>query len=70
LIFLDTNIVSESLRKSPNEAVSAWLVLHDAERVLPKGPIAEIAFGIAGIRPDQGAARLDQGLSTSQVLVP
>ncbi|RUM06087.1 type II toxin-antitoxin system VapC family toxin [Rhizobium chutanense] len=63
MIFLDTNIVSESLRKSPDQAVIAWLVRHDAELALPTVTIAEIAFGIQKIRPDQRADRLEQGLS-------
>ena len=63
MIFLDTNIVSETLKKSPNEAVTAWLVRHDAELALPTVTIAEIAFGIQKIRPDQRAERLDHGLS-------
>lgn len=63
MIFLDTNIVSETLRKSPDEAVIAWLVRHDAELALPTVTIAEIAFGIQKIRPDQRAERLEQGLS-------
>ncbi|MGR8926889.1 PIN domain-containing protein (plasmid) [Rhizobium leguminosarum] len=63
MIFLDTNIVSETLRKSPNEAVIAWLVRDDAELALPTVTIAEIAFGIQKIRPDQRAERLEQGLS-------
>lgn len=63
MIFLDTNVLSETLRKSPNEAVLAWLVRHDAELALPTVTIAEIAFGIAKIRPDQRAAQLEQGLA-------
>lgn len=63
MIFLDTNVVTETLRKSPNEAVVAWLVRHDAELALSTVTIAEIAFGIAKIRPDQRAARLEQGLA-------
>jgi predicted nucleic acid-binding protein len=63
LIFLDTNVVSETLRKAPEEAVVAWLVRHDAELALPTVTIAEIAFGIARIRPDQRADRLAQGLA-------
>lgn len=62
MIFLDTNVVSETLRKSPEPAVIAWLVRHDAELALPTVTIAEIAFGIAKIKPDHGAARLEQGL--------
>jgi len=63
LIFLDTNVVSETLRKDPNEAVMAWLVRFDAELALPTVTIAEIAFGIQKIRPDQRADRLEQGLA-------
>jgi predicted nucleic acid-binding protein len=63
LIFLDTNVLSESLRRSPDRAVIAWLVQHDAELALPTVTIAEIAFGIRKILPDQRAARLEQGLS-------
>lgn len=41
----------------------AWLVRHDAELALPTVTIAEIAIGIAKIRPDQRAERLEVGLS-------
>lgn len=40
----------------------AWLVRHDAELALPTVTIAEIAYGIEKIRPDQRAVRLEQGL--------
>jgi predicted nucleic acid-binding protein len=63
VIFLDTNVISETLKKSPNPAVIAWLVRHDAELALPTVTIAEIAYGIQRIRPDQRAERLEQGLS-------
>ncbi|WP_119272127.1 type II toxin-antitoxin system VapC family toxin [Taklimakanibacter deserti] len=63
MIFLDTNVVSETLRKQPNEAVIAWLARHDGELALPTVTIAEIAFGIQKIRPDQRALRLERSLS-------
>lgn len=63
MIFLDTNVVSETLRKSPDDAVRGWLVRHDAELALPTVTIAEIAFGIRKIAPDQRAALLEQGLA-------
>ena len=63
MIFLDTNVLSETLRKSPDPAVIAWLVRHDAELALPTVTIAEIAFGIQKIWPDQRANRLEKGLS-------
>lgn len=40
----------------------AWLSRFDVELALPTVTIAEIAFGIEKIRPDQRTARLDQGL--------
>lgn len=63
MIFIDTNVVSETLKKTPDEAVIAWLIRYDAELALPTVTIAEIAFGIQKIRPDQRAERLEQGLS-------
>ena len=63
MIFLDTNVVSESLRKQPSEAVIAWLTRYDTEVALPTVTIAEIAFGIQKIRPDGRASRLEQGLT-------
>ena len=63
MIFLDTNVVSETLRKVPDRAVLAWLVRHDAEIALPTVTIAEIAFGIHKVRPDERADRLELGLS-------
>lgn len=62
MIFLDTNVVSETLKKAPSEAVVAWLIRFDAELALPTVTIAEIAFGIQKIRPDQRADRLEHGL--------
>ncbi|TGQ81394.1 type II toxin-antitoxin system VapC family toxin [Mesorhizobium sp. M8A.F.Ca.ET.207.01.1.1] len=63
MIFVDTNVISESFKKAPNPAVLAWLVRNDAELALPTVTIAEIAFGIQKIRPDERADRLEQGLS-------
>ena len=60
---LDTNVISETLRKKPDPAVIAWLVRYDAELALPSVTIAEIALGISRIRPDERAARLEQGLT-------
>lgn len=51
MIFLDTNVVSETLRKAPDPAVVAWLTRFDAEIALPTIVIGEIAFGIRKIRP-------------------
>ena len=62
MIFLDTNVISETLKREPNEAVIAWLLRFDAELALPTVMIAEISFGIQKIRLDQRADRLENGL--------
>ncbi|MNW07328.1 hypothetical protein D3C71_2039070 [compost metagenome] len=41
MIFLDTNLMSETLRKAADSAVLAWLVRHDAESALPTVAVAE-----------------------------
>jgi predicted nucleic acid-binding protein len=64
LIFLDTNVVSETLRKAPESAVVAWLVRYDSELAMSTVTIAEIAFGIRKIRPEQRAKRLEEGLAS------
>ena len=48
----------------------AWLVRNDAELALPTVTVAEIAFGIRKIRPDQRAARLKQGLAPGATVLP
>lgn len=63
MIFVDTNVISETMKKSPSEAVLAWLERFDAELALPTIAIGEIAFGIAKIHPDQRAKRLAGGLA-------
>jgi predicted nucleic acid-binding protein len=62
VIFVDTNVISESLRKAPDSGVVSWLVRHDAELALPTVTIAEIAFGIRKIHHDQRASGLEEGL--------
>lgn len=62
MIFLDTNVLSEPLRIRPDPGVLEWLAANDPEIALSSVAIAEIAFGIARIAPDQRARRLDEGL--------
>jgi hypothetical protein len=63
LIFLDTNVISETLRRNPDEQVITWLAVHDQELAIPTVTIAEIAYGIARIRPDQRSVPLMEGLN-------
>jgi predicted nucleic acid-binding protein len=62
VIFLDTNVVSETLKRAPEPTVLRWLEKHDAELALSTVVIAELAFGISKIRPDERAQRLADGL--------
>jgi predicted nucleic acid-binding protein len=60
LIFLDTNVVSETFKKEPNEAVIAWLIRFDAELALSSVVIGEIAYGIGKLRDAELAPRLER----------
>lgn len=62
MIFVDTNVVSETLRPLPEARVVDWLRRHDAELALATVVIAELAFGIEKIRHEQRAYRLGLGL--------
>lgn len=63
MIFVDTNVISETMNKAPEPSVMAWLERHDAELAIPTVAIAEIAFGIQKIRPAERADRLERTLS-------
>jgi predicted nucleic acid-binding protein len=62
LIFVDTNVVSEHLRRHPDEAVQAWIERFEVELALPTVTIAEIAFGISRVPRDERSFRLGLGL--------
>lgn len=62
MIFLDTNVVSETLKRTPDATVLRWLEKHDAELALSTVVIAELTFGIEKIRPNERALRLSAGL--------
>lgn len=62
MIFLDTNVVSETMRTRPDPRVSIWLDRHDSELALSTVVLAEISFGIERIRPEQRATRFEQRL--------
>lgn len=64
MIFVDTNVVSETLRRDPVLTVLAWLVRHDAELALSTVVVGEIAFGIEKIRFEERSARLAAGLTS------
>ena len=61
MIFLDTNVMSEPMRKSPSPAVLAWLAANDIEIALSSVAVGEMAFGM--IPSDQRAKRFERHLS-------
>lgn len=63
MIFLDTNVMSETSRRRPDEAVLIWLDRHDGELALSTVALAEMVFGIERIKPDQRALRLAHDLT-------
>jgi predicted nucleic acid-binding protein len=63
VIFVDTNVISETGRRNPDRAVLDWLFRHDRELALSTVVLAEIAFGIERLWPDQRATRLGSNLS-------
>lgn len=60
MIFLDTNVVSETFRRIPNPAVMQWLSAHRFELAIPAMVMAELAFGIERKHPDQRSHYLVQ----------
>lgn len=63
MIFVDTNVLSETLKRAPDEAVLAWLERFDSQLALSTVAIGEVAYGIARIKPEERARRLEQGLT-------
>ncbi len=62
MILVDTNVVSETLKPAPEPLVIEWLIAHDAELAIPSVTLAELAYGIERIRPEQRSQRLLRGL--------
>ena len=58
MIFLDTNVISELMRKAPDPGVVDWLERHDAELALIDDRHRRDRFGIEKIAPEQRARRL------------
>jgi predicted nucleic acid-binding protein len=51
------------MKRQPDPVVLSWLARYDAELALPTVTIAEIAYGIQKIHPDQRATSLSKSLS-------
>jgi predicted nucleic acid-binding protein len=63
VIVLDTNVLSETFSRNPNEAVVSWLKRFDVELAVPSVSIAEIAYGIEKLQPSHPPERIEAGLA-------
>jgi toxin FitB len=57
VILLDTNVISELMKRPSDPNVAHWFQMHDPHCFLPSPALAEMAFGIA--RLPEGARRRD-----------
>ena len=63
MILLDTNVVSEAMKPTPDEAVRAWLDEQAAETLfLSSVTIAEMMFGIGALPEGKRKERLTEAL--------
>ncbi|MDQ0395822.1 type II toxin-antitoxin system VapC family toxin [Labrys monachus] len=62
MIFIDTNVLAETMRPRPAPAVIHWLIANDHLVAVPAIVIAEIAYGIEKIRHDERSPRLQSSL--------
>lgn len=63
MIILDTNVVSETMRPQPDEAVVAWLDAQAADTLyLTSLTVAELLAGIAAMPDGQRKVRLAESL--------
>lgn len=62
MIFIDTNVISETLRPQSEPRVLEWLIRHDSQLAIPGIVVPEVAFGIDKLQPDRRTKRLMRGL--------
>lgn len=67
MIFLDTNVLSETMRVRPDPAVMSWLAKKGNRTVISTVVLAELSFGIEKIRPAERAKRLDVAVAGIRV---
>jgi len=72
VIILDTNVLSETMRPAPNEAVIAWVERHGADIATTAITVAELRYGVerlpVGSRKRALETVLDSGLAGIPVL--
>ncbi|HMT40608.1 MAG TPA: type II toxin-antitoxin system VapC family toxin [Sphingorhabdus sp.] len=67
MILLDTNVISELMKKPANEQVTAWYLLHEAETIISAPSLGELAFGIARLPEGRRRSGLEADLADLRV---
>jgi toxin FitB len=60
VIFLDTNVVSETMKRHADSNVIRWLAKNDSQLMLSSVVLAEISAGINSLNPDERSAKLSE----------
>jgi predicted nucleic acid-binding protein len=63
VILLDTNVISELLKATPDPAVERWFLLHEDDCCIASVAIAELAYGIAKLEDGARKARFQSQLA-------
>ena len=65
MIVVDTNVISEPLRQSPEARVVAWIDAQPLETLyLSAITVAELRFGVASLPAEKRRTRMDDSLET------
>ena len=62
MILIDTNVLSETIRPSPNPQAIAWLALHESECLLPAHLVAELRYGVEKLPDSRRRTLLEEWL--------
>jgi toxin FitB len=67
VILLDTNVISELMKKPADSHVARWYVAYEAETMLCAPSLGEIAFGIARLPIGRRRSGLEADLSDLRI---
>lgn len=70
MILLDTNVISETMRKAPDPKVVAWLDAQAAETLcLSTVSLAELLYGIAALPTGRRKGELERAMTDNAALL-
>lgn len=67
MILLDTNVISELMKKPADERVVKWFIAHEADTLICAPALAEIAFGIARLPSGKRRSGLENNLGDLRI---